>query len=271
MQVNSLQNIVSTNTFKDFHIPKNKGNENHKNIQPHTPKNDINKEEHHHHNNKSVLKKAVPLAGAVIGTILPLILFNKAQGKALNKEVLKSGGVIDKLKEIGEYFEIDGVPKILSTAGGAVLGGLIGGCAVDKNKEDRIEKVKEGLFEMTNITVPTLLVSGGVKFMQSKKLDKGIGKFAPVIVGLGAGIPIAQKISNTISKKIFKDKGKERKFKPADLLVHSDDLIEMLVLMKVPFVKKLQIDKILALIYAKCGYETGTKDIHNKGTGHHHH
>lgn len=45
----------------------------------------------------------------------------------------------------------------------------------------------------------------------------------------------------------------------------------MLVLMKVPFVKKLQIDKILALIYAKCGYETGTKDIHNKGTGHHHH
>ena len=124
---------------------------------------------------------------------------------------------------------------------------------------------------MTNITVPTLLVAGILKFMQSKKLDKGIGKFAPVILGLGAGIPIANKISNTVSKKIFKDdKGEERKFKPKDLLVHSDDLIEMLVLLKIPFVKQLQIDKILALIYAKCGYETGTKDMHNKSTGHHH-
>ncbi len=266
MQVSSLQNIVSTNTFKDFHVPKNKpGNEN----LPTRINTEHHKKESHNHK-KSAVKKVIPLAGAIIGTILPLIIFNKAQGKTLNKEVLKSGKVIDKLKEAGEYFEIDGVPKILSTAGGAILGGLAGGCIVDRNKEDRIEKVKEGLFEMTNITVPTLLVAGGVKFMQSKKLDKGIGKFAPVVFGLGLGIPIAQKISNTISKKIFKDKGEERKFKPKDLLVHSDDLIEMLVLMKVPFAKKLHIDKILALIYAKCGYETGTKDIHNKGTGHHH-
>ena len=45
----------------------------------------------------------------------------------------------------------------------------------------------------------------------------------------------------------------------------------MLVLLKIPFVKQLQIDKILALIYAKCGYETGTKDSVNKSDGHHHH
>ena len=84
-----------------------------------------------------------------------------------------------------------------------------------KIKRIEKEKVKEAVFEMTNITVPTLLVAGILKFMQSKKLDKGIGKFAPVILGLGAGIPIANKISNTVSKKIFKDdKGEERKFKP---------------------------------------------------------
>ena len=65
-------------------------------------------------------------------------------------------------------------------------------------------------------------------------------------------------------------KGKSVNLNQKDLLVHSDDLIEMLVLLKIPFVKQLQIDKILALIYAKCGYETGTKDMHNKSTGHHH-
>ena len=216
MQVNSIQNIVSTNTFKDFHAPNNK------NIVPENP----NQTTHHiEQHKKTPLKKAVPLAGAILGTILPLIILNKAKGKHLNKEILKTGGFVDKLKEIGEYFEIEEVPKILSTAGGAILGGLIGGCIVDKNKEDRREKVKEGLFEMTNITVPTLLVAGTMKFMQSKKLDKGVGKFAPVLLGLGAGIPIAQKVSNTISKIIFKDKGEERKFKPSDLLVHSDDLI----------------------------------------------
>ncbi len=78
------------------------------------------------------------------------------------------------------------MPKILSTAAGAISGGLLGGCIIDKNKEDRKKRLKRSCFEMTNITVPTLLVAGILKFMQSKKLDKGIGKFAPVILGLGS-------------------------------------------------------------------------------------
>lgn len=260
---------INSNTFKDFQMPGY--NAVPANIEKNIENQNASFKHKHNEDKKPSFKKAVPLAGAILGTVLPLVIFNKVKGKHLNKDILKTGGIVDKLKETGEYFEIDGVPKILSTAGGAILGGLAGGCIVDKNKEDRKEKVKEGLFEMTNITIPTLLVAGTMKFMQSKKLDKGIGKFAPVILGLGAGIPVAQKISNTISKTIFKDKGEERKFKPTDLLVHSDDLIEMLVLLKIPFVKQLQIDKILALIYAKCGYETGTKDSINKSDGHHHH
>ncbi len=265
MQAGSLQNIVSTNTFKDFHMPKNYSSAKNENQNIGMPK-ENHKEEH----KKSTAQKAAPLIGSIIGTILPIIILNKIQGKNINKNILKTGNLVDKLKEAGEYFEIDGVPKILSTAGGAIAGGLLGGCISDKNKENRKEKIKEAVFEMTNITVPTLFVAGGVKFMQSKKLNKGIGKFAPVALGLGIGIPVAQKISNIISKKVFKDKGEERKFKPSDLLVHSDDLIEMLVLLKIPLAKKLHIDKILALIYAKCGYETGTKDTQNKGCGHHH-
>lgn len=266
MEVNSINSTIATNTFKDFRMPKNNSTP----IKSENPNQSVHIE-HHHKEDKGFMKKAVPLAGAVLGTVLPIIILNKTQGKKLNGEILKTGGVVDKLKEIGEYFEIDSVPKILSTAGGAMAGGLLGGCIVDKDKESRMEKVKEGTFEMTNITIPTLLVAGTMKFMQSKKLDKGIGKFAPVVIGLGAGIPIAQKISNVISKKIFNDKGEERKFKPTDLLVHTDDLIEMLVLLKIPFVKQLHIDKVLALIYAKCGYETGTKDVFNKSEGHHHH
>ncbi len=194
MQVNSIQNTALTNTFKDFRMPdiKTAQNTNLLNITP-VPAEFHNEESHKYE--KGGLKKAVPFIGAIIGTVLPLVVFNKVKGKTMDKEILKSGKILDKLKEVGEYFEIDGVPKILSTAAGAISGGLLGGCIIDKNKEDRKEKVKEAVFEMTNITVPTLLVAGILKFMQSKKLDKGIGKFAPVILGLGAGIPIANKIS----------------------------------------------------------------------------
>ena len=70
--------------------------------------------------------------------------------------------------------------------------------------------------------------------------------------------------------KFKEDKDGIRKFHPKDFLVHADDMVEMLVLLKIPFAKQLHIDKLLALIYAKCGYETGIKDTDNKGHGHHH-
>ena len=71
---------------------------------------------------------------------------------------------------------------------------------------------------------------------------------------------LANKSSSVINHNIFdKDSNeiKYRKFKLGDVFVHIDDLISLLVLTKVPFAKKLQVDKILPFLYAKTGYEAG--------------
>lgn len=269
MQTYSLQNITNSTPFRDFHTPNGvayKNFEEHKNNTA-KPNKDLE-----HQDNKA--KKILPLIGTIIGTMLPIIVLNKACGKHLDKNILKNGKTLDKLKEIGEYFEIDSVKKILSTAAGAIAGGIAGGCIADKDKENRKEKLKEGMFEMTNITVPTIFVAGISKLLENKNLPipTVVKKIAPVVTGLGIGIPIASKISGMMSQKIFKeDKNNVRKFKPKDLIVHSDDMIAVLALSKINILQKLQIDKILALIYAKCGYEAGTADKNAKGHGHHHH
>lgn len=273
MQVSSLQSILNTNTFKDFHTPNSAvcstlGVHSHLNNIENKAADVVRAEKS---SRKNGIKKILPLAGAVIGTLLPLVILNNFKGKSLNMKILKDAALLEKLKEIGEYFEIEGAKEILLTAGGAIAGGLSGGVIFDKNKENRKEKVKEAVFEMTNIAVPTLIAAGTLDLLKSKKLDKGLFKFAPFVLGLGAGIPLASKVSGFISKKIFKeDKDGIRKFHPKDFLVHADDMVEMLVLLKIPFAKQLHIDKLLALIYAKCGYETGIKDTDNKGHGHHH-
>lgn len=272
MQTTSLQNIINTSTFKDFHTPnsvlcKSLDNHNHK-----ANFNTVSQPVSEPARKNSKLKKIIPLAGAIIGTVAPIILlntFSRKDPKKLDFKAMKNMGAVDKLKEIGEYFEIGSISKILSTAAGAILGGLSGGLIVDKDKHNRKEKVKEAVFEMTNITVPTIFTAGILEFLNSKGLNKGFGKAAPVVLGLGIGVPLASKISSTIGKKVFKeDETQQRKFKPTDLLVHIDDIIGVLALSKIPFLQTIQLDKVLGVIYAKCGYETGSKDEHSKG--HHH-
>ncbi len=266
MQTTSLQNIVNTYTFRDFHTPNSALC---KSLANHSHKENFSAAETEYVKKAGKFKNAAPLLGAVIGAVLPIVLLNKVSGKKLDFKAIKDMSALDKLKEIGEYFEIDSVKKILSTAAGAIAGGLAGGLTADTNKENRKEKIKEAVFEMTNITVPTLCTAGILKILESKGLNKGFGKALPVVLGLSIGVPLAAKISGIAGKKIFKeDDSEQRKFKPSDLLVHTDDIVAVLALSKIPFFQKIQLDKVLALIYAKCGYEAGSKDEHSKG--HHH-
>ena len=96
MQVNSIQNTALTNTFKDFRMPdiKTAQNTNLLNITP-VPAEFHNEESHKYE--KGGLKKAVPFIGAIIGTVLPLVVFNKVKGKTMDKEILKSGIILYKL------------------------------------------------------------------------------------------------------------------------------------------------------------------------------
>lgn len=266
MQTYFLQNITNITPFRDFHTPDSVVCKNF-NKHTHNKPSDTPQKEY----NKNNTKKLFPLVGAILGTLLPIVILNKAGKKHIDTSILKNGKMLDKLKEIGEYFEIDSVKKILSTAAGAIMGGITGGFIADKNKENRKEKLKEGTFEMTNITVPTIFVAGISKLLENKNLPTIMKKIAPVVAGLGIGVPVASKISGMISQKAFKeDENNVRKFKPKDLLVHSDDMIAVLALSKISILQKLQIDKIIGMIYAKCGYEAGTADEHTKGHGHHH-
>ena len=98
MQVNSIQNTALTNTFKDFRMPdiKTAQNTNLLNITP-VPAEFHNEESHKYE--KRRVKKAVPFIGAIIGTVLPLVVLIRLRGKTMDKEILKSGKILDKLKE----------------------------------------------------------------------------------------------------------------------------------------------------------------------------
>lgn len=272
MQVSALQSVINTNTFKDFHIPNSALCQS---LQYHTHTGSfesgaLQQQHFEESKKKNGFKKILPLAGAVIGTVLPLIILNKTKGKTLNANVLRNGKVLEKMKEVGEYFEIDGVKEILSTAGGAIAGGLLGGVISDKDKENRKAKIKNSVFEMVNITVPTLFVAGAGKLLKSAKMNPALKKVLPIALGVGLGVPVASKISGAINKKAFKeDKTKQRHFSPKDYIVHIDDIVSAFALSKVPLLSTIPFDKILALIYIHCGYEAGSSDVKDHGCHHH--
>ena len=98
--------------------------------------------------------------------------------------------------------------------------------------------------------------------MQKAKFNETASKILSPIIGIGIGMPLAQKTSEKISKKAFGDdaqKMPERKIKIKDYLVHVDDLLTLLIVTGSKFATAIQADKILPLIYAYCGYESGTK------------
>ena len=191
--------------------------------------------------------------------VLPVIIIN-ALKKGRVRDIINSFKnklpFQDKFKAIWKLFEIENYFEILSTITGGIAGGLFSGLKYAQNKEDKEAKYKEGIFEFLNTMIPTTLVALGLK--QAKKLKNG--KSLPVQAGIIlssviGGMFIANKASNKINEKIF-DKD-IRKFKPADCLVHIDDLVNLAVLAKIPFAKQLQVDKLLPIIYARAGYEVG--------------
>jgi hypothetical protein len=184
----------------------------------------------------------LPVAAAtIIGTLLPVLIIKKYQGKKLFKI---------------EY----GLKEMLFASFGSILGGLSGGILFNKD-EDRKTKVKELVFQFVNIAVPTGIIAGILKLTDKSRNFKGaMPKIASVIVGIGGGMPLAAFISNSINNHIIdKDNPCKRKLCLKDCLVHVDDLVGALVLAKIPFVDKLHVDKILPLLYGLCGYEAGTK------------
>lgn len=211
-------------------------------------------------------KTATAVAVASLaGAIVPLAIYNAKNGKLDNlKDVFQKEG--SKLKEkanaITGFVEVKDIKQIGLSVTGSILAGLGAGFAVDKNKENRTKKVKEGIYGFLNCMIPIGIIAGAEHIAEKNNIKTNIlGKAAIVAGGIVSGMFISNKLSNGINKTIFKndkENFKQREMKLSDTIVHADDIIGVIAMSKVPFAK--QMGKVIPLIYSHVGYETGTQE-----------
>ena len=201
------------------------------------------------------------LLTTIAGTILPILVIRKYQGKTLQSGCFKGLDFKSKAKAVLKSFNIEyGLKEMLFASFGSTLGGLSGGLLFDK-KENKKAKIKESVFQLSNIAIPTSIIAGLLKLTEKCKNPKAIlPKVAAVVAGIATGMPLATIASNKINNTIMdKDNQAKRKLRLKDCFVHIDDLVGALILTKIPFADKLHADKILPALYGICGYEAGTK------------
>ena len=177
--------------------------------------------------------------GAVIGTAIPLLIFAKKQ--KVNPFKLKYG-----LKEL------------IGVSTGAIMGGTFAGM-LGENKQDNIQKAKEGVFQFMNASIPPLFVAGLMKLTEKTKiLNNTAGRVGSILTGLAAGMFAAVKLSNIVCDP--KDKEPDRKLTMLDSLANVDDALGILALTNNPAINKLPISQTLPFIYALCGYRAGSSN-----------
>ncbi len=175
--------------------------------------------------------------GAMVGTAIPLACIMKSR---------KTYNPIKLDYKIQDMLVLSG----LSVAGGTI-GGMIG-----KDKEAQKKKIKEGTFQLLNVTLPALFTAGALKICEKNKgLNGIIPKIGAVILGIALGMYSALKLSNFVFDP--KDKHPDRELSPKDFIASADDAIGALALARFPIVNKVQADKVLPVIYSYCGYRAG--------------
>lgn len=180
--------------------------------------------------------KLTAAAGALAGALVPVILFARKQ----NKNILKM-----------EY----GVKEMLGVSTGAITGGTVAGIIADKKKNAK-HKVKEGIFQFLNASVPLFTIPPITEFIKnSPKLNNIPCHILGTAAGLFCGMVVAADLANRIIDP--KDKEPDRKLNYKDALANVDDALGALVLAKFPLIHKLPVEPILPLVYAWCGYRAG--------------
>lgn len=176
------------------------------------------------------------IAGAGVGTLLPMLFIAKKQKTNIFKIKYNT-------------------KEMLMLSSGAIVGGLAAGIYSGK-KEHRKQKIHEGVFQFLNATIPTLLTASLLSLTKKcKNINNNIGKLISAVVGLAGGMLLASKLANFINDPY--DKVPDRKLTLKDSIANIDDAVGILVVSKVPLTDKLQIEKTLPAIYGLCGYRAG--------------
>lgn len=207
----------------------------------HTPFENFNFTSHKLYNRKQKPPKSTKinaLIGTTIGTVLPLAM------------IMKQRKIKNPLKM--EY----GLQDMLILSATSVTGGVLGGMLGASDGMQRKNKLKEGVFQFLNASIPTWIIGGVLKLPESSnRFNNPATKIASVFGGLIVGMFGAAHVSNLIFDP--KDKKPDRKLTFKDCLVNADDALGALTLARLPFVQNLHLDTVLPAIYAYCGYRAG--------------
>ena len=200
-------------------------------------------------------EKALIAGMTVLGVLASLAILAKGEGHSLKPSKMfkdfKNSYLMKKDFEAKE---------VISMGVGSCLGGIIGGCMVDKNKENRKAKLRESIMQIGNVSIPILTV-----YLLVEKLFKNASKGVQAFVGLGGvfiGVTIANFLMNRLNNLLFKEKsGEGRKMKFSDFAEHPDDVIVAAnYIAKGNFVHKL--GRIIPIALLIPGWEVGNKKAH---------
>ncbi len=175
--------------------------------------------------------------GAALGCALPMLYFMKKQ-------------------KVSNPFKIEyGLKEMVALSATSIIGG-VGAGVLGEDQESNKNKLKEGIFQFLNASIPAWVVGGSLKLCESSKNYNNIpGKILAMLGGLLIGMYGAASLANVICDP--QDRVPDRKLTLLDCIVNIDDLVGVLVLAKFPLIGNLHLDRILPFIYAYCGYRAG--------------
>ena len=206
-------------------------------------------------NNYTSKQKAVVATSTALGVLAATACLAKGAGYSLKpSKMFKNikNSYLAKVKyEMGE---------VIGIGAGSCLGGLAGGYLIDKNKENRKAKNREALMHFGNISIPIVTVG--------LLVDKVFEKSGPVqkalagLLGVTAGIFVANIFMNKVCNVLFQDKSNERGVELTDLPAHMDDAVVSAgyIFPKSKLVHYL--GRVIPLALMIAGNEVGTKTAH---------
>lgn len=202
-------------------------------------------------NNYNAKQKAIIFSTTAIGVATSCALMAKKAGYSLHPKKMfkniKNSYLANVKYEMGE---------VIGIGAGSCLGGLAGGYLIDKNKENRKAKNREALMHFGNISIPIVTVGVLVDkvFEKAKPLQKSVAG----LVGVTAGIFLANIIMNKLCNFIFQDKSNERGVELTDLPAHLDDVVVAANYISDAKPIKL-LGRVIPLALMVAGNEVGTK------------
>ena len=148
------------------------------------------------------------------------------------------------------------IRDMLLMAGGANVGGVLGG-SIGADKNQQAKKWKDAGFQVMNIAIPMLMVSGALEICKhTKALNKNLPKIIGSIAGMIGGAMIATGITNATREK----DAPYRKYTIKDSVSNFDDIVATIKIGFKDILKYIPVDKILPFIYIYTGTRAGQKE-----------